>query len=90
MSREVNVGFILALLSRTFDLKKSPPFVEEMSVKWLEISPRSSGLVLRGEINVTKNCAHCNWGLASMSEKVNVGPIALLGPFDIKESPPVC
>ena len=38
--------------------------------------------VLSGKINVMENCAHCNWGLTTLSGKVNVRLIVLLSRFD--------
>ena len=38
-----------------------------------EISPRSGDVgVLSGKIKAIKNCAYCNWGLATLSSEVSV------------------
>ena len=38
--------------------------------------------VLRGKINAMKNCAHCHWGLNTLSGEVNARFIVLLSLFD--------
>jgi hypothetical protein len=41
--------------------------------------------VLPGKINAMKNCAHCHWGLTSLSEEVNARLIVLLSLFDLTQ-----
>ena len=38
--------------------------------------------VLPGKINAMKNCAHCHWGLTTLSGEVNARFIVLLSLFD--------
>jgi uncharacterized protein with PIN domain len=56
--------------------------VDEKSVKSSLKKPRSSGVVLPGELNAMKNCIRCNGSLAKVSGEVNVEFIYFLSPFD--------
>jgi len=38
--------------------------------------------VLPGKINAMENCAHCHWGLTTLSVEVNVRFIVLLSLID--------
>ena len=42
----------------------------------------SAAWVLPGKINAIENCAHCNRGLTTLSDEVNVRFIVLLSLFD--------
>jgi hypothetical protein len=57
-------------------------FVVEKSVKSPEMHLDPAAWVLPGKINTMENCAHCHWGLTTLSGKVNVRFIVLLSRFD--------
>jgi len=47
-----------------------------------EISPRSGGVGASMQENAMKNCAHCHWGLTTLSGEVNTRFIVLRSRFD--------
>jgi len=56
--------------------------VVEKRVDSLKVSPQSGGVGVSRQENAMKGCARCNWGLTTLSGKVNVRIIVLLSFFD--------
>ena len=60
-------------------------FVVEKRVTVLKYHLDSAAWVLPGKINAMENCAHCHWGLITLSSKVNARFIVLLSLFDLTQ-----
>ena len=80
LSDVVNVRFIV-LLSR-FDRTQGRVRGGKIKSSSLKCHLDPEALVLPGKINAMGNCAHCNWGLATLSSVVNVRFIVLFSRFD--------
>ena len=57
-------------------------FVVKNGLTVLKYDLYPAAWVLPGKINAMKNCAHCHWGLTTLSGVVNVRFIVLLSLFD--------
>ena len=57
-------------------------FVVEKRVTVLKYYLDPAAWVLPGKINAMKNCAHCHWGLTTLSGEVNARFIMLLSLID--------
>ena len=69
ISGEVDVRFIVLL--SPFDRKNGPVCGRKAGRLTSQIPRNAVSTVLPGKINAMKNCAHCNWGLATMPGEIN-------------------
>jgi hypothetical protein len=60
-------------------------FVVEKRVDSPKYYINPAAWVLPGKINPLKNCAHCHWGLTTLSGEVNARIVMLLSLFDLTQ-----
>ena len=83
MSGEVNVRFIVLL--SLFDRTQGRVCGGKAGSTDLKCHLDPAAWVLPGKINAMKNCAHCHWGLTTLSGEINARFIMLLSLFDLTQ-----
>ena len=80
---EVNARFIVLL--SLFDLTQGRIRGGKAGSAVLKYYLNPAAWVLPGKINAMKNCAHCHWGLTTLSGEVNARFIVLQILFDLTQ-----